>query len=366
MNGKIFTFALLPLFAAGANPIQNSSFELGLTGVGTVNYHKKAGAENWKPLTAEIDSTTAAHGKSSLKLTMPIPKMECEFSLPEVAIPKKGKYTYSMYVKADRPGKIRIQLFYVDASGIKWNVKFKYVPVTTGWTRVSATWELDGKGPVAVPNLILDDNPMTLWIDGVQLDEGDTAKPYAPAAPVEASVSLEGDRDWIYAGKEKLRIHAANYTDRTETVEVRLNESEANTAFRKALPPVKVKLAPNSSETVSVDYDFSHYGISVFGGTVTGGKVNPAAFGVFAKLPDVALNMEKDFMVGINSPPYVRRHRKERFTTATIFQDTPAKRWELMRASGVRSCRYWLRCLLHLLNWLSGNKPPSSLTITSQ
>lgn len=345
MNGKIFTFALLPLFAAGANPIQNSSFELGLTGVGTVNYHKKAGAENWKPLTAEIDSTTAAHGKSSLKLTMPIPKMECEFSLPEVAIPKKGKYTYSMYVKADRPGKIRIQLFYVDASGIKWNVKFKYVPITTGWTRVSATWELDGKGPVAVPNLILDDNPMTLWIDGVQLDEGDTAKPYAPAAPVEASVSLEGDRDWIYAGKEKLRIHAANYTDRTETVEVRLNESEANTAFRKALPPVKVKLAPNSSETVSVDYDFSHYGISVFGGTVTGGKVNPAAFGVFAKLPDVALNMEKDFMVGINSPPYVRRHRKERFTTATIFQDTPAKRWELMRASGVRSCRYWLRWL---------------------
>ena len=27
-------------------------------------------------------------------------------------------------------------------------------------------------------------------------------------------------------------------------------------------------------------------------------------------------------------------------------------------------CHYWLRCLLHLLNWLSGNKPPSSLTIT--
>lgn len=41
MNGKIFTLALLPLFAAGANPIQNSSFELGLTGVGTINYHKK-------------------------------------------------------------------------------------------------------------------------------------------------------------------------------------------------------------------------------------------------------------------------------------------------------------------------------------
>jgi len=31
-----------------------------------------------------------------------------------------------------------------------------------------------------------------------------------------------------------------------------------------------------------------------------------------------------------------------------------------------KKCHYWLRCLLHLLNWLSGNKLPSSLTITSQ
>ena len=29
-----------------------------------------------------------------------------------------------------------------------------------------------------------------------------------------------------------------------------------------------------------------------------------------------------------------------------------------------KKCHYWLRCLLHLLNWLSGNKPPSSSIIT--
>ena len=343
MNGKIFTFALLPLFAAGANPIQNSSFELGLTGVGTINYHKKAGAENWKPLTAEIDSTTAAHGKSSLKLTMPIPKMECEFSLPEVDTPKAGKYTLSMYVKADRPGKIRLQLYHVAADGVRWDVKFKYVPVTTEWTRVSATWDFKGIGPVSVPNLILDDNPMTLWIDGVQLDEGGTAKPYAPAAGVEAAVSLKGDLDWIYAGKHTLRVHAANYTDTAKTVEVKLDESEADTAFRRNLPPLKVELAPHSAKTVPLDYDFNHYGISVFSGTVSDGKLNPAAFGVLAKLPDIKLDPEKDFMVGENEPPYTRRHRKERFAAATIFQDTPEKRWELLRASGMRMCRYWLR-----------------------
>ena len=343
MNGKIFTLALLPLFAAGANPIQNSSFELGLTGVGTINYHKKAGAENWKPLTAEIDSTTAAHGKSSLKLIMPIPKMECEFSLPEVDTPKAGKYTLSMYAKADRPGKIRLQLNHVAADGVRWDVKFKYVPVTTEWTRVSATWDFKGIGPVSVPNLILDDNPMTLWIDGVQLDEGDTAKPYAPAAGVEAAVSLKGDLDWIYAGKHTLRVHAANYTDTAKTVEVKLDESEADTAFRRNLPPLKVELAPHSAKTVPLDYDFNHYGVSVFSGTVTDGKLNPAAFGVLAKLPDIKLDPEKDFMVGENEPPYTRRHRKERFAAATIFQDTPEKRWELLRASGMRMCRYWLR-----------------------
>ena len=343
MNGKIFTLALLPLFAAGANPIQNSSFELGLTGVGTINYHKKAGAKNWKPLTAEIDPNTAAHGKNSLKLIMPEPGMECEFSLPEIALPKAGKYTLSMYLKADRPGKVRLQLFYVESDGVKWDIKLKYVNVTTGWNRYSATWNFSGKGSVAIPNLILDDNPMTLWVDGVQLDEGGTAKPYAPAAGVEAAVSLKGDLDWIYAGKHTLRVHAANYTDTAKTLEVKLNESEADTAFRRNLPPLKVELAPHSAKTVPVDYNFNHYGFSVFSGTVTDGKFNPAAFGVFAKLPDIKLDPEKDFMVGENEPPYTRRHRKERFAAATIFQDTPEKRWELLRASGMRMCRYWLR-----------------------
>ena len=343
MHKKIFTLALLPLLAAGANPIQNSSFELGLTGVGTINYHKKAGAENWKSYKAEIDSTTAAHGQNSLKLIMPVPKMECEFSLPEITLPKAGKYTLSMYLKADRPGKVRLQLYYVESDGVKWDIKLKYVNVTTGWNRYSATWYFNGKGPVAIPNLILDDNPMTLWVDGVQLDEGDTAKPYAPAAEVEAGVSLEGDRDWIYAGKHTLRVHAANYTDAAKTVEVKLNESEADTAFRKALPSIKLNLAPNSAQTLPLDYDFRHYGVSVFSGTVTDGKLNPAAFGVFAKLPDIKLDPEKDFMIGENEPPYTRFHRNVRFAAATIFQDTPEKRWELLRASGVRMCRYWLR-----------------------
>ena len=346
MNRKLLALTLLPLLAAGANPIQNSSFELGLTGVGTINYHKKAGAENWKSYKAEIDSTTAAHGQNSLKLIMPEPGMECEFSLPEIALPKAGKYTLSMYLKADRPGKVRLQLYYVESDGVKWDIKLKYVNVTTGWNRYSATWYFSGKGSAAIPNLILDDNPMTLWVDGVQLDEGDTAKPYTPAANVESSVSLDGDRDWIYAGKHTLRVHAANYTDTAKTVEVKLNESEADTAFRRNLPPLKVELAPHSAKTVPLDYDFNHYGVSVFSGTVTDGKLNPAAFGVLAKLPDIKLDPEKDFMVGENEPPYTRRHRKERFAAATIFQDTPEKRWELLRASGMRMCRYWLRWML--------------------
>ena len=343
MKLQTLALSLLPILAVGANPVQNSSFELGLTGVGTINYEKKSGSEKWKCIGAEIDSTTAAHGKNSLKLIMPEPGMECEFSLPEIALPKAGKYTLSMYLKADRPGKVRLQLFYVHTKGREWRIKLKYVNVTTEWARYTATWELDGKGTVSIPNLILDDNPMTLWVDGVQLDEGAEAKPYAPASDVESSVSLDGDRDWIYAGKHTLRVHAANYTDTAKTVEVKLNESETDTAFRRDLPPLKVELAPHSAKTVPVDYNFNHYGISVFSGTVTDGKFNPAAFGVFSKLPETALDPENNFYLGINEPPYVRRHRKERFAAAMIFQDSPAKRWELMRAGGIRMCRYWLR-----------------------
>ncbi len=343
MKLQTLALSLLPILAVGANPVQNSSFELGLTGVGTINYEKKRGSEKWKCIGAEIDSTTAAHGKNSLKLTMPDKGMECEFSLPEVSTPKAQKYTLSMYLKADRPGKVRLQLFYVHTKGREWRIKLKYVNVTTEWARYTATWELDGKGTVSIPNLILDDNPMTLWVDGVQLDEGAEAKPYAPAAPVEAAVSLEGDRDWIYTGKHKLRIYAANYTDTQKTVDLNLKETESSTDFSRNLTPLKLTLASNSSSVIPTDYDFDHCGVSIFSGTVTDGKFNPAAFGVFSKLPETALDPENNFYLGINEPPYVRRHRKERFAAATIFQDTPEKRWELLRASGVRMCRYWLR-----------------------
>ena len=343
MKLQTLALSLLPILAVGTNPVQNSSFELGLTGVGTINYEKKSGSEKWKCIGAEIDSTTAAHGKNSLKLTMPDKGMECEFSLPEVSTPKAQKYTLSMYLKADRPGKVRLQLFYVHTKGREWRIKLKYVNVTTEWARYTATWELDGKGTVSIPNLILDDNPMTLWVDGVQLDEGAEAKPYAPAADVESSVSLDGDRDWIYAEKHTLRVYAANYTDTQKTVDLNLKETESSTDFSRNLAPLKLTLAPNSSSVIPTDYDFDHCGVSVFGGTVTGGKVNPAAFGVFSKLPETALDPENNFYLGINEPPYVRRHRKERFAAAMIFQDSPAKRWELMRAGGIRMCRYWLR-----------------------
>ena len=106
MRPQIVVLSLLPFLAPGSNPVQNSSFELGLSGVGTINYHKKSGAENWKSIKAEIDSTTAAHGKNSLKLIMPEKGMECEFSLPEISTPGAGKYTISMYLKDTGSGKI--------------------------------------------------------------------------------------------------------------------------------------------------------------------------------------------------------------------------------------------------------------------
>lgn len=139
MKLQTLALSLLPILAVGANPVQNSSFELGLTGVGTINYEKKSGSEKWKCIGAEIDSTTAAHGKNSLKLTMPDKGMECEFSLPEVSTPKAQKYTLSMYLKADRPGKVRLQLFYVHTKGREWRIKLKYVNVTTEWARYTAT-----------------------------------------------------------------------------------------------------------------------------------------------------------------------------------------------------------------------------------
>ena len=43
MKLQTLALSLLPILAVGANPVQNSSFELGLTGVGTINYEKKSG-----------------------------------------------------------------------------------------------------------------------------------------------------------------------------------------------------------------------------------------------------------------------------------------------------------------------------------
>ena len=124
---------------------------------------------NWN-----IDSKEAFHGKSSLRMTKTAKGIAdsngvynfCEAPAIEQAInhPQKGKYTFSVYLKAKKP--VRAWLM------AGWG-KPKAVEVGRKWQRYSMTYEKSSPGKQTVRVYLLQEG--TLWSDAVQVEAGETA-----------------------------------------------------------------------------------------------------------------------------------------------------------------------------------------------
>lgn len=239
--------------AGRTNTLPNSSFECGAAGWGSYSPElTQYWYGNVYRLVGDLDNTTAAHGKSSLRITLsdkqPLTYYWDYFDPVRRPVrvmlaahqgwlkAERGQaYTLSAYLKGDQPGRTGV-LFVRQAGGRSLRKDF---PLTTEWQRYSFTFTPDqeyfwtaagvdqGKADAA-----------TVWVDAVQLEKGAQATPYQPALPVEVTAEVDAPGGFVAAQKSRpaipLKVRAFNNTDtrRMASVSITATDFEDAPALR--------------------------------------------------------------------------------------------------------------------------------------
>jgi len=231
--------------AAGhVNLIPNASFECGSDGWGSAAgdplTHWGGGMNR---LFGTIDRTQAHHGSASLKIELtpanqPVSFFDYyELTRAPVRAPLAGNlgfmeiepgkpYTFSVYMKADRPNtpaRLRVQQFragYID----------KAVRVSTEWMRYSLTftpwarWCFVLAGPDLCPTK---ENPhppdrATVWLDALQLEKGKPPSEFRPRSPVEFGIGTDKPGN-VFDWREPLRlgVRVRRASDKSQPVQLR-------------------------------------------------------------------------------------------------------------------------------------------------
>ena len=202
----------LPDESTTTNLMMNSSFENGLEGYWT-QWHmsRYSGPDTWKAQPYLIDATTAFDGQASLKLVAPdrsknvgdyrfIGRPIRTFSVPL----EKGTYTFSFYAKGT-PGRTqRVALWFPGCSWFGSRNIFlphaganKVFDISPEWSRYVLTFTLPQSAPVfASLGADTEGGDSCLWLDGLQLERGAVASPYAPP-PVEGVLLTSRDDNFL-------------------------------------------------------------------------------------------------------------------------------------------------------------------------
>lgn len=278
------------LLTAGTNPIRNSSFELGSADFG-ISRHIRP--ENKKVfLDAVFDSAEKIHGKQSIRFDNPGGDMIELVSREYKLIPGRV-YTFSWYMKSSTPLNIRAGQYCGEATPRSkiWTMTVSRIfRPTTEWKRYSFSftakgreswyftlfrWEADGKN-----------NPATVWLDALQINEGTTPSPYAPSSGVEAA--LFGNKRVRFPGESlpcELRI--INHTSRPRTVKATLNLNDTlmprhpfpSQELTQTIPPKRTIALPVSTETKR----YGHFRLA--GSFLTSGYTGELGSWFFTEIP---------------------------------------------------------------------------------
>jgi hypothetical protein len=145
---------------------------------------------------ATVDTTTAADGTASLKVTLG-PWSAGLFSSPTVPAKFGQTYTGSIAIKSDRPGTAEISLG--GTTGIK------EVTVGPEWKRFSVSGSaVLGPTVQLLARCIVRDttSPVQFWLDAAMLEEGSTASPaYLAPYPVELALTMDRPGSIVFDGE---------------------------------------------------------------------------------------------------------------------------------------------------------------------
>ncbi len=184
-----------------------------------------------------LDSTTAGHGRSSLRIQksrMPdsLKKRVTITSLP-LRIDNQKEYVFSFMAKADRPTTVTAAFPYKGIGRFKltgtWQ-RFTSSPVRPnrwyirpGWNEIRLESPLDGS---------------TIWIDAVMLEAGTQASAFRPSAEYEAGIFFP-EPFKLFAQNEKRTAQVMAISNREPlngTAELRITDLFDRTQFRETRP----------------------------------------------------------------------------------------------------------------------------------
>ncbi len=270
------------------NNVFNSSFEMGIVGHGVMSYMDYAyGA---KPAAWSIDETSAVHGRRSLKIDNTQADTFIEYMTKENAIVPGEPFTYSIWMKADRPTTVRLWMLDHKSPGDKWRGSGEAVDVTTEWKRYAVTGRFDAPNEHVTLQVELRD-PGVLWIDAVQLEMGERPGDYKVSAPVEAGFEIDANHVSLKDAPLDAKLTVAKYTPGREAVKV-----------KGSLDEYDFDLGEGESASKTVKLPTGRYGVFTIGGRVACGGYTGEALAVdYGVVADLGKPKKEGFYLGLNS-----------------------------------------------------------------
>ncbi len=270
------------------NSVFNSSFEMGIVGHGVMSYMDYAyGA---KPAAWSIDETTAVHGRRSLKIDNTQADTFIEYMTKENVITSGEPFTYSIWMKADRPTPVLLWLLDNKTPEDKWRGSGKTVNVTTEWKRYSVVGRFDKPNERVTLQVELRE-PNVLWLDAVQLEKGNVLSDFKVSAPVEAGFEIDANHVCVKGESVEAKLSVVKYSPSKEQVKV-----------KSCLGEYDFEL--NAGETVSkmIKLPTDRYGVFTIDGQVAcGGYAGEALAVDYGVVADLGLPKENGFYLGLNS-----------------------------------------------------------------
>jgi len=247
------------------NLLPNGSFECGRSGWASLG--QDAGWGNMSGLHGQVRKADAVHGEYCLRIDLGPGKTPVSYfdyfqpvrveqhaplaaNVGWVSVERGKAYTLSAWMRADR-AKVGGKLLFRRCNPGRWpRTQSRDVVLTKTWRRYAMTIraDLDYLFVAAGPDVTASGNrTATVWIDAVQLEQGDKATGFVPRGPVDVGIETEPFGNVFPAGRPvRLLVGARNETQRAVALELK---AEAKDFFGRPvpLPPCRMTVAAGGS-----------------------------------------------------------------------------------------------------------------------
>lgn len=310
-----------PLFLEpkdGTNLLFNASFEMGKDGH-QVAFEVPCGRAGARGV-AQVVEGDAVHGRRFLRIDTRAAGCRAVYLSNAPRLRCGTNVVYSVWLRADAPGRTAS----VELGGrsfnfhapkpLPWRGAARTFDLKEVWTRHEVYFAVPDEQPFALPRLVFP-QPGVYCLDAEQLEIGDAATPFAPAAAVEGAYRL---RETVFA--------------------------QADTEETRRHPPVRqaalVRHDYRTGETSErrVAFETPRYGCFSLSGTLEGRPVLPAEYAVVHAL---GAHPGAGLFVGLNGGLGGLRPWWETRAWYDTEENAPSDYYRLLRLSGARMLRLW-------------------------